>query len=104
MNCNVSFPPATPLDDQVYTISFVNDLPTGAVVDNATVQLLLKQGVDPDPALHLIGSFFITGDTMVSQRIRSLVAGCIYSLSITATDSLGFDIELNGEIICEAVW
>lgn len=104
MYAGTDFPPATPADDQPYTIDFINDLQTGETITSATVTLLLEQGVDPDPSSHLPSSYFITNGTMVSQRVRGLIAGNIYTLSITANGSLGFSDNLFSRIAVQAVF
>lgn len=99
----INWPVATPPVDEIYTIDFVNQLREGETVTGATVSILTSQGTDADPSSHLIGSMFITGDTLVSQRIRGLQAGNIYNVSIVAVTSLGFTPELNSYIVCEAI-
>lgn len=100
----INWPIATPPVDEIYTIDFVNQLREGERVTSANVSFILSQGEDPDVPSRVIGSFFITDDTLVSQRIRGLLPGNIYNLSITAVTSLGFTPELNSYIVCEAIF
>lgn len=100
----INWPVATPPVDEVYTIDFVNQLREGERVTGASVTITTSQGTDPDPASHLIGSYFITGDTYVSQRIRGLQAGNIYNVSIVAVTSLGFTPELNSYLVCQSIF
>lgn len=104
MYIGTDWPPATPYDDQIYTIDFINDLNTGEIVSSAVVSFTLDQGADADPSSHVIGSYTITDDTLVGQRIRGLIAGNVYNLSITAVTNLGMQIELNAYLPCQAVF
>ncbi len=68
--------------------------------------LTVFSGDDPDPMSHVVGSYFISLDTNtgVTQVIRNLVAGSVYSLNIVAVSSTGFTVELYALIPCEAVY
>jgi hypothetical protein len=89
----------------VYTLDLINDLPEGQTVVSATADLTVLEGTDPSPATHLIGPAFLTPSqpTFVSQQIRGLLAGNIYSLNVVAVSSAGFTVELYAFIPCLAV-
>lgn len=105
MHCVRDFDPADPGEDEYFGIDFINDLPTDEGLVSATVTLTTKLGNDPDPASHLIGPYVIMEDTIVSQRIRGLQAGNVYTLRVLAISSVSSSIvSLWANIACEAVF
>jgi len=101
----INFPPSTPEDDQYYWLWFINDLQSGELISSADVSFTLEQGVDPDPSSRLAGSYTIDPTQLiVGQRIRGLLAGNVYNLSIDANTTLGFTRNLSSRIICRAVY
>lgn len=98
------FDPADPGEDEYFGIDFINDLPTDEGLVSATVTLTTKHGDDPDPASHLIGSYVIMEDTIVSQRIRNLQPGNVYTLRVLAVSTGSSIVSLWANIACEAVF
>lgn len=98
------FDPADPGEDEYFGIDFINDLPTDEGVLSATVTLTTKLGDDPNPASHLIGPYVIMEDTIVSQRIRNLQAGNVYTLRVLAVSTGLSTVSLWANIACEPVF
>lgn len=100
-----NFPMATPEDDQIYSLDFVNDVQAGEVITSAEVSFTVEQGVDADPDSRVIGSYTIDATGLiVSQRIRGLQPGCVYNLSIDANTSLGLTRNLFSLLLCQAIY
>lgn len=98
------FDPADPGEDEYFGIDFVNDLPTDEGLLSATVTLTTKLGDDLDPASHLVGPYVIMEDTIVSQRIRNLQAGNVYTLRVLAVSTGLSTVSLWANIACEPVF
>jgi hypothetical protein len=105
MHCVRDFDPADPNEDEYFGIDFINDLPTDESLVSASVALTLKLGDDPDPAGHLVGGPIIMEDTIVSQRIRNLQPGNVYTLRALAVSNVsGSIVSLWANIACEPVF
>lgn len=79
----------------VLGIDFVNDLATGDSVDTATITCSVAQDSqvpDPTPAARIIGGPFYLGDTTVTFRFASPVAGAKYIITVTVTTTVGAEI------------
>ena len=77
-----------PAEKKLVVFSFANQIEPGASIANASVQVLMATGSDPNPAAMLDGAPVING-AEVMQRIQGGISGTDYSLRCLATDSAG---------------
>ena len=86
-------------EKQTIGFDFVNDLPDGDSLSAASFTLTLSQGVDPNPANHLDGLPNIVGADAI-QTLSGLLPNCNYTLTCTASTTLGSTLVLFAHVRC----
>jgi hypothetical protein len=85
MPCAGTFsPPASPGEQQSFSIDFSAQVPAGQTISSASATLSVKFGDDGDAASRLIGQAAVTGKTL-SQVVSGLLPATTYILTLTAT-------------------
>ena len=97
------FPVANQVENYVYGLDFVNDIPPLDSIATATTYLTVFSGVDATPSSHLVGSPQVNA-TVVSQRISGLLAGVTYILQAVAVTADGDTFSLYSRIACEDIY
>lgn len=103
-----TFDDAEAIETDVYSFDFRRDVASADEVVSAVFTLSLVSGVDANPAGHLVGIAAISAnlvdgrDTVASQRISGLVAGCVYRVSCQATSNQGNTPNLYSHVTCRA--
>jgi hypothetical protein len=100
----MDFPVCNTADNQPYSIDFIQDVQNGETVTSAVVTLTLFSGTDPNPNGHIQGSYALNNSTIVTVPIAGLLPNNVYSLNITATTSLNYQVELYALIPCSPVY
>lgn len=81
------FNPVDQVENAVYGVDFVNDLPDGATIDSADVTCTVAPGsaaIDPSPSSRIIAGPFIVG-TQVSVRVSGVMPNVTYLLQFVVT-------------------
>jgi hypothetical protein len=81
-------------------MDFISRLQIGETIISAKVTCTLYSGVDPNPALMVLGPASVVG-TVVEQEIGNGVLGNVYELLFTIITSLGQTLELSGYFAVE---
>ena len=89
------FSPAETVESIPYGLDFVDQLKVGETLTAATWTLEVREGVDPSPNSHLVGSPGLetpegtSSQTATNQRIAGLLPDVLYTVRVVATTSLG---------------
>lgn len=97
------FDPMDVTENNVFVIDFVNYIPSGSSITQATITMGLKSGTDPNPSSHLYGSPSISDGTRVSQGAQNLLNGNIYTFEVVGVTSQGNAVSLWSHIPCENI-
>lgn len=95
MYLGVDYFPFDAAESIVLGIDFVNDLADGDSVNTATITCIVAQDSqvpDPTPSARITGGPFYVGDTIVTFRFASPVAGAKYLITVTVTTTVGAEI------------
>ena len=88
------FSPAEQAESLIYGLDFVNDLREGESLVEATWEVLVREGEDPDPSSHLVGDPVLvipegtTVQTATTQRIEGLLPDVTYTVRAVVVTSL----------------
>ena len=83
------------------TFDYSRGLAPGESLVSASVTIAVESGTDPTPASRLIQGPVVTGPT-VSILIGTMVAGVVYTITITASSTNSQELELWTYQLCEA--
>jgi hypothetical protein len=103
------FSPAEQVESRQYGLDLVNDISEGETLTAAAWELIVREGVDPDPNSHLVGSPALvtpdgtTAQTATTQRIAGLLPDVLYTVRAIATTSLGNTVSVWTHISGEPV-
>jgi hypothetical protein len=103
------FSPAEQAESLIYGLDFCNDLQEGESITEAIWEVLVREGMDPDPGSHLIGDPMLvtpegtTVQTATTQRIEGLLPDVTYTLRAVVTTSLENKLSLWSHVAGEPV-
>jgi hypothetical protein len=103
------FSPAEQAESLLYGLDFVNDLAEGESLTEATWELVVREGVDPDPNSHLVDDPTLVipegtdTQTATMQRIGGLLPDVTYTARAVVTTSAGNTLSLWSHIQGEPV-
>lgn len=103
------FSPAEQAESLILGLDFVNDLAEGESLTGTAWELVVREGVDPDPNSHLIGDPQIAAPngtgvaTATTQRIQGLLPDVTYTVRAVVATSMGNTLSLWSHIQGEPV-
>lgn len=99
----IDFSPLDPttLETSTFTFDFSAFLGTGETIATVAWSLAALNGIDSAPSSRLIGSFQISGTTVL-QRIGTCIAGENYRVMATITTSIPQTLTLYAHCPCAA--
>jgi hypothetical protein len=103
------FSPAEQAESLIFGLDFVNDLSEGESLVEATWELVVRYGADPDPNSHLVGDPMLvtpegtTLQTATTQRIEGLLPDVTYTVRAVVTTSLENKLSLWSHVAGEPV-
>jgi|KBSMisStaDraftv2_1062788.scaffolds.fasta_scaffold00048_28 hypothetical protein len=103
------FSPVEQAESLIYGLDFVNDMREGEALTGAVWEVIVRDGIDPDPNSHLVGDPVLvvpegtTMQTATTQRIEGLLPDVTYTVRAVVTTSMDNKLSLWSHIQGEPV-